>query len=384
MASRSGREGKGADRDLGQFMVSIIACKEQRQERIEPLGKLTRDTLILDIYPFSFPQRWVGNIAQDNVLIRFCGHPQNTSISLSLFSRASLLLRSIILRESGYRCADDMRPEFHLLGLLLLIAACVAQDFPQTVELDLIFPRENETYAPIRLFPFVFGLQNAAAGLPFKLSMTWRLLRTHPPADAGTQDVRGFSIDVSNATSGPFLIIESTRFFNGNQVGPWVLTWDLTIAGNCSATGSSFDNRSSFEPKRISFSTALGGKLPDIFPGEGGTCPSQPTTFEIEKAVPRPYPDVGGSSQCPVLRTDSPPGDPCAFPVDEFVASNVTAVMKRIAFCTSSLEPSPNETWPQTVCTAGAWNGGPANFGRPSALLAFGTIMITAIWSWAV
>lgn len=54
---------------------------------------------------------------------------------------------------------------FSLLTLLPAALLCVTQvcanTFPATVEVDLIFPR-NDTYAPSAIFPVVFAFQNAA------------------------------------------------------------------------------------------------------------------------------------------------------------------------------------------------------------------------------
>jgi hypothetical protein len=57
-------------------------------------------------------------------------------------------------------------PFFSLVALLpvVLLWVVVQADpttFPATVEVDLIFPR-NDTYAPSALFPIVFAFQNAA------------------------------------------------------------------------------------------------------------------------------------------------------------------------------------------------------------------------------
>lgn len=52
---------------------------------------------------------------------------------------------------------------FLLVFLLLSIWCAAKTTFSQIVELDLVFPRENETYASGGYFPFVWGVQNAAA-----------------------------------------------------------------------------------------------------------------------------------------------------------------------------------------------------------------------------
>jgi hypothetical protein len=58
---------------------------------------------------------------------------------------------------------------------LALIPRVLAVDYPATIEVDLIFPR-NETYNNMTSFPIVFALQNAEAALAFGYTIDWEFV----------------------------------------------------------------------------------------------------------------------------------------------------------------------------------------------------------------
>ncbi|KAL3443396.1 hypothetical protein BJX65DRAFT_311897 [Aspergillus insuetus] len=58
---------------------------------------------------------------------------------------------------------------------LALIPRVLGVDYPATIEVDLIFPR-NETYNNMTTFPIIFALQNADAALAFGYTIDWEFV----------------------------------------------------------------------------------------------------------------------------------------------------------------------------------------------------------------
>lgn len=244
-----------------------------------------------------------------------------------------------------------------LFKALLFSVWCLAEmELPQTVELDLVFPRENETYAPMAFFPFVWSVQNAAAGLPDGFGVYWYLYpnssldwtlsgykSTPSPyvtSSEGDADVPDHIMH--NTTASPFLFIDSLQYMQ-NSTTKWLLGWEISFVGNCSLN-SPIPKRWSSGLIYIQFEIALGGKLPDILT-EPATCPTNPLTFEVQGTMSNMYVNL---PQCLILSPEDkfPLGNPCAFEVDEAVAASVTAEMMQSASCTMPSGSTPTGIWP--------------------------------------
>lgn len=63
---------------------------------------------------------------------------------------------------------------FQTLLLASAASVCAALDYPATVEISLVFPK-NETYNNITNFPFALAVQNAAAAFDWGWSLHWRM-----------------------------------------------------------------------------------------------------------------------------------------------------------------------------------------------------------------
>ena len=76
-----------------------------------------------------------------------------------------------------------------LLGyclILLQLRCCAAKiTFPTTVEVDLVFPR-NDTYAPSAIFPVVLAVHNAHAAVALDPNIRWYIDRITPPRNTTT------------------------------------------------------------------------------------------------------------------------------------------------------------------------------------------------------
>lgn len=102
-------------------------------------------------------------------------HSNHASLSFSPFSSALLLLNfscqpvfrhfySLLLFFSNEGKSSRVKHVVQLLGfvccLIFFVIGARALDFPATVEVDSVFPR-NDTYAPVPLIPIVVAIQDS-------------------------------------------------------------------------------------------------------------------------------------------------------------------------------------------------------------------------------
>jgi len=117
------------------------------------------------------------------------------------------------------------------VAILLATASCwaVAQStFPTTVEMDLIFPR-NETYAPMDITPIVFAFRNSPGWTSLVPQLSWRLINISSSATLD-QDTLELAWGI-NTTIDPYF-----RAFGLAEItkteGQYRIIWGLTY-GNC-------------------------------------------------------------------------------------------------------------------------------------------------------
>ncbi|KAL3459523.1 hypothetical protein BJX64DRAFT_264744 [Aspergillus heterothallicus] len=102
-----------------------------------------------------------------------------------------------------------------LLSLLpatcLLIASALGLSYPTTIEIDLLFPR-NETYSNMTSFPIVLALQNANAAGTFGWNIDWEFVWLD-----GDEDEK-----FSDSYSGPWITDSTTlndfRYTGGDSI----------------------------------------------------------------------------------------------------------------------------------------------------------------------
>ncbi|PGH14087.1 hypothetical protein AJ80_06091 [Polytolypa hystricis UAMH7299] len=281
-----------------------------------------------------------------------------------------------------------------LLALLFLTRRCLAQTFPQTVELDLVFPRANETYKPIAYFPTVWAVQNAAAILPFAIGVHWTLTELNVEENgrlfsgvmfltSNNLTHRKINADrwVEDPNISPFLIVDSTKELK-NATGEWALAWDFNLLRNCSRH-SEFDKEPSWTTptQHVKFNISTEGKLPDIA-NDARTCPSNPTTFEIRDTM-----KGRDGLDCPIFHRedeDPPPADPCAFKIDGAVASSVTADMMYTAGCRrAGATQTQTAVWPHITTSCPYNPNSAAKLDRRNTLLmAVVAAVLGAVGGW--
>ncbi|KAL4881192.1 hypothetical protein BJY04DRAFT_218369 [Aspergillus karnatakaensis] len=104
----------------------------------------------------------------------------------------------------------------HVLRLILGLYGTFLAQYPQDVELDLVFPRKH-TYTPLRYFPIVLGLQNAQAAWPEGFGIKWTLWRFLDSGEIDEMQSAAFP-DALGYPSGPFPFDHPSATSHGNGV----------------------------------------------------------------------------------------------------------------------------------------------------------------------
>ena len=169
---------------------------------------------------------------------------------------------------------------FRLVWSLLVLLSCCSTAqvaFPTTVEVDLIFPR-NDTYAPTALMPIVFAIQNSQLAAPLDLNFQYDIFQLGAPdgpSVSGILDLRWAKF----SSSDPFFAFRSTQKLNATE-SEWSLVWTLS-SGNCSGTepqglalASTTKSRTSSSPRKPARSSRI-------------SLPLRPTIYAlIQRATP--------------------------------------------------------------------------------------------------
>ncbi|KAL1891066.1 hypothetical protein Sste5346_007891 [Sporothrix stenoceras] len=265
---------------------------------------------------------------------------------------------------------------FRRAALMLAGAATViATTFPQTVEVDVVFPR-NETYAPSAVFPIVFAIQNPALapsldpGFQFEL---WQNIAHNNSLDLPNIDLG--STNFTNATGSVYvytyaLNINTTS--NGADASTqYNLAWSFS-AGNCSASSTDSTEASSFGGgfvfNNVIFTIAKeGGVAPSINTTDSSSCKDLSyLAFNLTGTltVPDPAKQWDGHSSCAVFSDSTPnpaSGNPCAATANASVAASILAGAKSSACAAATpaiscpAKSAAGTIVPMTGRMAGAW-----------------------------
>ncbi|KAI1453162.1 hypothetical protein F4805DRAFT_444683 [Annulohypoxylon moriforme] len=233
---------------------------------------------------------------------------------------------------------------FRQLGhILLSISLCwstvQAAVFPATVEVHLVFPR-NETYAPSELTPIVFAIYNPELAGPLDLNFDYDI---YQPSNANGSRTNGFitltNVNFTN-TSDPYYAFTTTNAFNATE-GKWAIVWNLS-SGNCSnstsldksvSSGLTYYNRISY----LDFTTKNDAQKPDLnttATADSDTCANimdRYFTFNVTGTL-RTNPDkLDGRETCAVLappfQTAPTTTTSCPPTVAASVVSSISAVI---------------------------------------------------------
>lgn len=219
-------------------------------------------------------------------------------------------------------------------------AAQSAGPFPATVEVDLIFPR-NETFAPIERTPIVFAVQNPrrSAGLDLSVFYTiYRLGANGSEEGEGHNNIIHFPPD-NFSNIDPFFVYSATTLFNNTEFSEWSMIWEMRW-GNCSLNSPTYGTVSPAtgaggRRARIRFTTRNGAPQPDLVAATAeGTCSSAAMqehsyAFNITGELPldsSAKEAYDGRNSCAVLSDTAPypPPNRCAVKINATTASNIS------------------------------------------------------------
>ncbi|KAJ5415827.1 hypothetical protein N7465_004522 [Penicillium sp. CMV-2018d] len=225
------------------------------------------------------------------------------------------------------------RASFLLAAAWALPAAAVT--FPQTVEVDLIFPR-NETYAPSEVFPIVFAFQNAALIPSLDPSFDINLwVNVEHNISISPLNIDLTAVNFSSAAVGDqplyvytFATNLNTTNNNADAVTRYNLAWAFG-AGNCSGDdGSATTFGGGFESSHVIFTIAQSGAAPEISNNASGCTGLSHLAFNVTGTLP--VADTSkwdGHNTCAVFSdtTPTPVGSPCAATADASAAASISA-----------------------------------------------------------
>ncbi|KAL8364709.1 hypothetical protein RB595_003813 [Gaeumannomyces hyphopodioides] len=203
------------------------------------------------------------------------------------------------------------------LLILAPIAASLAPAERQAsadVQFDLVFPRQNETYAPTQWFPIVFGVQNANGSLPtlpadgFRVSLSVWTDDYRSPSRNRSLDGWGFarkdffSRDFETAA----ISVPAARFahfppinMTNGTTGTYYLAWNVFLDKKCLLRN---ELKSTWSHSGvIHFSTAPGAQTPDI-EASINLCPEPDVSSSVGLSVKT----VPSNEDCPAFLGASP------------------------------------------------------------------------------
>ncbi|KAB5539352.1 hypothetical protein GE09DRAFT_315742 [Coniochaeta sp. 2T2.1] len=228
-----------------------------------------------------------------------------------------------------------------LLPAALLWATEVgANTFPATVEVDLIFPR-NETYAPSAIFPIVFAFQNAA--LVPSLNPVLDMLLWDSAGNDIMADQPYINLQWNNFSSHDptyvytYVVGLDTDGVDGAAPASHALNWGLTFANCSNETGALvFAGGSRSTP--VFFTIQSGAKQPDLVASTAGSSSCADIShfaFNLTGTLNVSFPAVyGGCNTCAVFSDGAQTlvaGNPCAARVNPDTASSILAALTATA-----------------------------------------------------
>lgn len=246
-----------------------------------------------------------------------------------------------------------------LIKLALLQGCCavaVQVPFPATVEVDLIFPR-NDTYAPSAMTPIVFAIQNSQLAPPLNLNLQYFIYYLGDSHISNGSDGE-FDFRYVSFSSNPYFVYHTDSVLNATE-GRCKFVWSL-FAGNCS--GSVEDGATLGDDARgggFLFTTMNGAQQPDLVAATADCANNtESLTFGITGTLP--FWDTSilhPQNSCAVISPTPPPANPCGAKVDASAASSISAAITA-AECSDIRPLHPAISCPTVKSVARGLHGG--------------------------
>ena len=213
---------------------------------------------------------------------------------------------------------------FTSLNALLSLAGTLVAAQTGTAQIDMLFPRPNETYKRVYPFPVVFALHNPAALWPYGFKYTWQLMAldrstspgwgTFPNATAG--------VETSGTFEGPDPLINifATDVVVNTMTKACFIHWHLFTVHNCTPAAEGAEDTTPTFAEEIPRTTGVfdvyfdddNGKLPDIYipnvSDDGDSnCPTPLWTVNIKSEERTTvFPIQTSTDSCPFLDPEDP------------------------------------------------------------------------------
>ncbi|KAI8242310.1 hypothetical protein K4K57_006634 [Colletotrichum sp. SAR 10_99] len=230
--------------------------------------------------------------------------------------------------------------------LQLLVAGNVVnavRQLPAELEVDLIFPRDNETYSPTQLLPIVFGFNNLDAVWPLDIGLSASVMSIGDDLNETRPDWKwrwvGLLSDILGTDfrdSPPptqYLHIVSVNMTNGTA-DSFKLLWEVKLPYRCftnNDTESRWSNGPGYASRGIFFQTADGAQRPDI-EAAANSCDESDENTSVAVRITDFKKTYSYDKPCPVFETDV--NSKCAFKsAAKEVAANVSVAMLRGMRC---------------------------------------------------
>jgi hypothetical protein len=251
-----------------------------------------------------------------------------------------------------------------LPAALLWATQVGATTFPATVEVDLIFPR-NDTYAPSAMFPIVFAFQNAALAPSldpgFDLTL-WDSTGNNTLADQPVLNLKATNFSGTDPTY-VYTYVTGLNTTNGAASASHRLTWAFS-AGNCSDKGGGLTFGGRFRDEAVVFTIQNGAQKPDLVAGMASSSSCASTShfaFNLTGTLDVPVPaQYDGRNTCAVFSDVQPlvDGNPCAVQVSPATASSISAALTATA-CAAA---HPVVSCKSTNAAAKGWKTGDTGY----------------------
>lgn len=262
-------------------------------------------------------------------------------------------------------------PQSMWLGLLaacpLLAAAQQPQPswLPNTVDWNVIFPRNNTAYKPMHPFPLVFASRNRDIVSYSTFNWEWSVASADSPSEVLAANSHSSSGAIPNddiGTGQVQLYIQTVRELQNSTAKDFILTTGFGISDACDLEVTAWNLSQSFS-NTIYFSfDADQGEEPKIL--TDGTCASSIGAIGVQKEIPRQH---ANENDCLVLESGPPwkVMDEC-LKADNDMADN--AAVQFTAQRGGAPTGCDNQTWPDVNFIRGKCNPQSSGSGRGSAV----------------
>jgi hypothetical protein len=243
-----------------------------------------------------------------------------------------------------------------LLTIFLMAYTSVLALDPTTVQLDIVFPRNNTAYKPVYPFPIILASHNMAVIDQFPFDFHWGLTYN---TSAGNEIVelteawqfsreyilQGDKLDGNSQSPSPLLLMTTSGMFGKTEARPGIYLLSVSFGIQrtaCSVFNNRADLRDTYIKSMIYLNITGLGQTPDIL--SAGDCADVLGGF----GVPASFKDY--ERPCPVFARPNPPRESCATKVNASIASKVTQAMLSTLGCEPSQYSWPNTTFRNRGC----------------------------------